>query len=164
MCASLFPSRALLLIVEQCVARKVPELCKAYTPGKGDQDVGARLARLEHIIEMALPQYCVPTTPGASSYDLHNHGDYRNSDEDNRSEDQDPSGGTFQSGKWYGNSASGSIAPGSIIEQVRALAFCCPQNGLLTSFSCNKHYPAIPLARMSSYIVTAASVDHPHPT
>lgn len=41
-------------------------------------------------------------------------------DDDNRSqtEEQDPSGGTFQSGKWYGNSASGSIAPASVLEQV----------------------------------------------
>jgi hypothetical protein len=41
----------------QCIARKVPELCKAYTPGKTDQDLSVRLARLEHIVEHALPQY-----------------------------------------------------------------------------------------------------------
>jgi hypothetical protein len=33
-------------------------------------------------------------------------------------DEQDPSGGTFQSGKWYGNSASGSVAPASVLEQV----------------------------------------------
>lgn len=102
----------------QCVARKVPELCKAYTPGKSDQDMGARIARLEHIIEMALPQYCMPATPGSTSYDSHNAAEQnRNNSEDDNADDADPSGGSFQSGRWYGNSASGSIAPGSIIEQ-----------------------------------------------
>ncbi|KAJ6599014.1 fungal-specific transcription factor domain-containing protein [Mycena vulgaris] len=98
-----------------CVARKVPELCKAYMPGKSDQDVTVRLARLEHIIEMALPQFCPPGTPGSGDRHLsHSH------DDDNRSlpDEQDPRGGTFQSGKWYGNSASGSIAPGSVLEQL----------------------------------------------
>jgi hypothetical protein len=36
-------------------------------------------------------------------------------------DEQDPSGGTFQSGKWYGNSASGSVAPASVLEQVNVL-------------------------------------------
>ncbi|KAJ7498868.1 fungal-specific transcription factor domain-containing protein [Mycena latifolia] len=97
-----------------CVARKVPELCKAYMPGKSDQDVSVRLARLEHIIEMALPSFCPPGTPGPSiSAD-------RAQDDETRSlpDEQDPRGGTFQSGKWYGNSASGSIAPGSVLEQL----------------------------------------------
>ncbi|SJL02129.1 uncharacterized protein ARMOST_05453 [Armillaria ostoyae] len=103
-----------------CVARKVPDLCKAYTPGKTEQDISVRLARIEHIIEMALPQYCMPTTPN-SSFDPH-ISEYRQNalEEDNsQPEDQDPSGGTFQSGKWYGNSASGSIAPGTILEQLQ---------------------------------------------
>ncbi|KAJ7797521.1 hypothetical protein B0H14DRAFT_3093159 [Mycena olivaceomarginata] len=56
-----------------CVARKVPEPCKAYMPGKSDQDVS------------------------------------------------DPRNGTFQSGRWYGNSAAGSIAPGTALEQVLRL-------------------------------------------
>ncbi|KAF9055342.1 hypothetical protein BDZ89DRAFT_1153117 [Hymenopellis radicata] len=95
-----------------CIARKVPELCKAYTPGKADQDLGVRLARIEHIIEMALPQYCGPTSPGSSSYETHPYNDFR-MDEDNRSQpdDQDPSGGSFQSGKEH--------CPGSIIEQLQ---------------------------------------------
>jgi hypothetical protein len=113
------------------VARKVPELCKAYTPGKADQDLSARLARLEQIIEVALPQYWngnVSTTPNAmgssSTPESSLLRDRQRSpsilDDDNRSqgEDQDPSGGRIQSGKWYGNSASGSVAPGSVLEQV----------------------------------------------
>jgi len=35
-----------------------------------------------------------------------------------QADDEDPSGGTFQSGKWYGNSASGSVAGASVLEQV----------------------------------------------
>ncbi|KAK0453774.1 fungal-specific transcription factor domain-containing protein [Armillaria borealis] len=103
-----------------CVARKVPDLCKAYTPGKTEQDISVRLARIEHIIEMALPQYCMPTTPN-SSFDPHISEFRQNTLEEDNSqpEDQDPSGGTFQSGKWYGNSASGSIAPGTILEQLQ---------------------------------------------
>jgi len=108
-------------VIIQCVARKVPELCKAYTPGKTDQDVGVRLSRLEHIIEMVLPQFFSSTTPSSSAA----IGDHRRSrsvglDDDMQSqhEEQDPSGGTFQSGKWYGNSASGSVAPASVLEQV----------------------------------------------
>ncbi|KIJ70514.1 hypothetical protein HYDPIDRAFT_105263 [Hydnomerulius pinastri MD-312] len=104
-----------------CVARKVPELCKAYTPGKSDQDLSVRLARLEHIIELALPQYF--NHSGASSNaasDRHHRASSEGPDEDNRSitDEQDPSGGTFQSGKWYGNSASGSVAPASVLEQL----------------------------------------------
>ncbi|KAJ7754259.1 fungal-specific transcription factor domain-containing protein [Mycena maculata] len=101
-----------------CVARKVPELCKAYMPGKTDQDVNVRLARLEHIVEMALPQFCPPGTP---SMDPSSHRpSSMPQDDDSRSlpDEQDPRGGTFQSGKWYGNSASGSIAPGSVLEQL----------------------------------------------
>jgi hypothetical protein len=102
----------------------VPELCKAYTPGKSDQDFGVRLSRLEHIIEMALPQFYSPGTPGSSAA----IGDHRRSgsaglDDDMQSqhEEQDPSGGTFQSGKWYGNSASSSVATASVLEQACAL-------------------------------------------
>ncbi|KAJ7129611.1 fungal-specific transcription factor domain-containing protein [Mycena epipterygia] len=104
-----------------CVARKVPELCKAYMPGKSDQDVTVRLARLEHIIEMALPQFCPPGTPGSMdpSGSAERHLSIAQDDETRSLPDeQDPRGGTFQSGKWYGNSASGSIAPGSVLEQL----------------------------------------------
>lgn len=105
----------------QCIARKVPDLCKAYTPGKTDQDIGVRLARLEKIIELALPQYV--NTTSTSSPDGHNRLSSECPDEDNRSntDEQDLSGGTFQSGKWYGNSASGSVAPASVLEQVNIL-------------------------------------------
>jgi len=101
----------------------VPELCKAYTPGKTDQDLSVRLARLEHIIELALPQYFSPGSPSAANCDRHNRASSEGPDEDNRSitDEQDPSGGTFQSGKWYGNSASGSVAPASVLEQVNVL-------------------------------------------
>ncbi|KDQ64551.1 hypothetical protein JAAARDRAFT_28196 [Jaapia argillacea MUCL 33604] len=108
-----------------CVARKVPELCKAYQPGKSDQDVHMRLARLERIVEMALPQFCQgdPSTPSLE----HNESMDRQRSEStgpedgDRSppEDQDPSGGIFQSGKWYGHSASGSVAPASLLEQLQ---------------------------------------------
>ncbi|KAF8558765.1 hypothetical protein OG21DRAFT_1474614 [Imleria badia] len=104
-----------------CIARKVPELCKAYTPGKTDQDLSVRLARLEHIIELALPQYFhSPASPSAPPSDRHNRASSEGPDEDSRSimDEQDPSGGTFQSGKWYGNSASGSVAPASVLEQL----------------------------------------------
>ncbi|KIK95586.1 hypothetical protein PAXRUDRAFT_826859 [Paxillus rubicundulus Ve08.2h10] len=104
-----------------CIARKVPELCKAYTPGKTDQDLSVRLARLEHIVEHALPQYFHHSgSPSAATSDRQNCASSEGPDEDNRSitDEQDPSGGTFQSGKWYGNSASGSVAPASVLEQL----------------------------------------------
>ncbi|KAF5388032.1 hypothetical protein D9615_000457 [Tricholomella constricta] len=118
-----------------CVARKVPDLCKAYTPGKADQDLSVRLSRLEHIIEMALPQYCTPGTPHSSANATNSR---RRSisigDDDSPSqEDQDPSGGTFQSGKWYGNSASGSVAPASVLEQLQNVGMSSPDSGELGS-------------------------------
>ncbi|EAU84829.2 nuclear protein [Coprinopsis cinerea okayama7 len=114
----------------QCVARKVPELCKAYTPGKADQDLSARISRLEQIIEVALPQYWNPTAHARTSstpaaVENNSFRERRRSpsvpDDDTRSqtEEQDPSGGTLQSGKWYGNSASGSVAPAYVIEQLQ---------------------------------------------
>ncbi|KAF9057616.1 hypothetical protein BJ165DRAFT_1333850 [Panaeolus papilionaceus] len=110
-----------------CVARKVPELCKAYTPGKADQDLNARLTRLEQIIEMALPHMFSNEPSGnLSSEGSGNNARLRtpSNEDDNRSqtEEQDPSGGVFQSGKWYGNSASGSVAPASVIEQIEHVA------------------------------------------
>ena len=41
-----------------------------------------------------------------------------NGEDDNRSQTEEPVGGVFQSGKWYGNGALGSVAPASVIEQV----------------------------------------------
>ncbi|KAJ7276454.1 hypothetical protein B0H12DRAFT_23490 [Mycena haematopus] len=109
-----------------CVARKVPELCKAYMPGKSDQDVNVRLARLEHIIEMALPQFIPPGTP-ADSGPIHRP----MLDDETRSlpDEQDPRNGTFQSGRWYGNSASGSIAPAAVLEQLEHVVMP-PDKGL----------------------------------
>ncbi|KAH6914855.1 nuclear protein [Coprinopsis sp. MPI-PUGE-AT-0042] len=108
-----------------CVARKVPELCKAYTPGKADQDLSARISRLEQIIEQALPQYWGSRTSSTPAGDGPSYRDRGRSpspgEDDNRSqtEEQDPSFGTLQSGKWYGTSASGSVAPSFVIEQLQ---------------------------------------------
>ncbi|KAL1698027.1 hypothetical protein EV121DRAFT_274709, partial [Schizophyllum commune] len=94
---------------QKCIARKVPELCKAYTPGKPDQDLNLRVARLEHIIEQALPQYW-------NGQGLSRHPSSA-LDEDAH-EEQDITTGTFQSGRWYGSSASTSLAPHSLIDQL----------------------------------------------
>ncbi|PCH41032.1 hypothetical protein WOLCODRAFT_137143 [Wolfiporia cocos MD-104 SS10] len=108
-----------------CIARKVPELCKAYTPGKTDQDIHVRLARLEHIVESALPQYWAQGH-SADTPDNSNSGDRRRSlspalDDGNRSqaEEEDACGGMFESGKWYGKSASGSVAAPVVLEQLQ---------------------------------------------
>ncbi|KAI0318688.1 fungal-specific transcription factor domain-containing protein [Amylostereum chailletii] len=114
-----------------CLARKVPELCRAYTPGKPDQDVHLRLARLEHIIEIALPQYAQQS--GFSSGSSKDRLGSSSPGEDDRAhsqlEDEDLVGGTFQSGRWYGSSASGSVAPGSMLEQARLSSAISGHNG-----------------------------------
>jgi hypothetical protein len=122
--AEISPNRRVLNYFSQCVARKVPELCKAYTPGKTDQDINARIARLEHIVEAALPQYCSPSSPHSASFDSFQRPKHKRSassgDDDDMgssNEEQDPSIGTFQAGNWYGASASGSVAPGTVLEQ-----------------------------------------------
>ena len=82
------------------------------------------MARLEHIIEQALPQYFNAASQFSySATDRHRSSTSDGPDEDNRSiaDEQDPRGGTFQSGKWYGNSASGSVASASVLEQVNVL-------------------------------------------
>ncbi|KAF4602025.1 hypothetical protein EYR40_005226 [Pleurotus pulmonarius] len=105
-----------------CLARKVPELCQPYTPGKTDQDLSARLSRLEHIIEMALPQYCTSnaTTPSASNHTGHietrRSSSVGDDDVHSQADEQDSIGGTFHSGRWFGNSASGSLAPAPVLE------------------------------------------------
>ncbi|KAF7775966.1 transcriptional regulator family: Fungal Specific TF [Agaricus bisporus var. burnettii] len=103
-----------------CIARRVPELCKAYTPGKADHDVNARIARLEQIIENALPQFWAGNSMQHDANGSVQRSSPSIAEDDNRSQpdEQDPSGGTFQSGKWYGNSASGSVAPGPVLEQL----------------------------------------------
>ena len=113
-----------LTSIAQCLARKVPELCQPYTPGKTDQDLSARLSRLEHIIEMALPQYCTSnaTTPSASNHAGHietrRSSSVGDDDVHSQADEQDSIGGTFHSGRWFGNSASGSLAPAPVLELV----------------------------------------------
>lgn len=106
-----------------CVARKVPELCKAYTPGKTDQDLSLRLCRLEQIIEMALPQFCTgsSSTPPEATIGLRRSISSGYDDTRSQTEEQEPTSGTFQSGKWYGSSASGSVAPAPVIEQLQTV-------------------------------------------
>ncbi|KAI6047137.1 fungal-specific transcription factor domain-containing protein [Pisolithus marmoratus] len=132
-----------------CIARKVPELCKAYTPGKTDQDISVRLARLEKIIELALPQY-VHGTPTASTNDRQLRSSSEYFDEDNRSitDEQDPSGGTFQSGKWYGNSASGSVAPASVLEQLANVVVGCSRQDQWDTKNSTPLHGALPSAQV----------------
>ncbi|KAI5124904.1 hypothetical protein M0805_007332 [Coniferiporia weirii] len=103
-----------------CIARKVPELCKAYTPGKSDQDIHARLSRLEQIIELALPQFAggSPSSPSspAAGPSIHSR---MTDDEGSQAEEGDVGAGTFDGGgKWYGKSVSGSVAPVTMLEQL----------------------------------------------
>ncbi|KAN0131329.1 Fungal specific transcription factor domain containing protein [Lactarius tabidus] len=106
-----------------CVARKVPELCKAYTPGKPDQDIHLRLARLEHIIEVALPQFASGSGSTPKDRWPREHAQSLSPDADTGSlsqvDEDDFGNGTFQSGKWYGTSAAGSIAPASVLQQLQ---------------------------------------------
>ncbi len=105
------------------MARKVPELCKAYTPGKPDQDIHLRLARLEHIIELALPQFAsgsgLSSRRGWSREHARSLSPSVDAGTHSQAEEDDFGSGTFQSGKWYGTSAAGSIAPASVLQQVR---------------------------------------------
>ena len=103
----------------------MPELCKAYTPGKPDQDIHLRLARLEHIIEVALPQFAQGSSFSSKRGWLREHARSLSPSADagtqSQTEEDDFGSGTFQSGKWYGTSASGSIASASVLQQVRVL-------------------------------------------
>jgi hypothetical protein len=116
------------------VARKVPELCKAYTPGKPDQDIHLRLARLEHIIEVALPQFASGSGSTPKDRWPREHAQSLSPDADTGSlsqvDEDDFGNGTFQSGKWYGTSAAGSIAPASVLQQVKMVH--CPSYLRLT--------------------------------
>lgn len=111
------------------MARKVPELCKAYTPGKPDQDIHLRLARLEHIIEIALPQFAsgsgFPSKDNWSGQRARSPSPSADADAHSQAEEDDFGSGTFQSGKWYGTSASGSVAPASVLQQVGLDNFTC---------------------------------------
>ncbi|KAH8830529.1 fungal-specific transcription factor domain-containing protein [Flagelloscypha sp. PMI_526] len=94
-----------------CISRKVPHLCKAYTPGKSEQDMEARIARLESIIEVALPQYCINGSPHDMDDDAYSQGD-----------DQEPAGGLQSDGKWYGVSVTPGVAPGELLQQLQRVA------------------------------------------
>ncbi|KAK7695857.1 hypothetical protein QCA50_000495 [Cerrena zonata] len=105
-----------------CVARKVPELCKAYTPGKTDQDIHLRIQRLEKIIEAALPQYWTSSSLNPS-HDSNGHLRQQTpgADDDTRSQpdDEDPSGGFFETGKWYGTSASSIVSAPVVLQKLQ---------------------------------------------
>ncbi|EJU06051.1 hypothetical protein DACRYDRAFT_45478, partial [Dacryopinax primogenitus] len=109
-----------------CIARKVPELCKGYTPGKADGDLAARLARVENIIEQALPQYAsrlgssIPQSPSDGGDDMGIDTESLHGDSGPQAEDSDPQGGILQGGKWYGSSASGSVTTQPLLEQLHA--------------------------------------------
>jgi len=75
---------------------------------------------------MALPQYCAPggSAVAALERNLSRHRTPGTFDDDKSiPEDNEPSGGTFHSGKWYGPSVSTSVAPGTLIEQVLDMLF-----------------------------------------
>ncbi|TCD69670.1 hypothetical protein EIP91_006687 [Steccherinum ochraceum] len=101
-----------------CVARKVPELCKAYTPGKSDQDISLRLSRLEHIIEVALPHYW-----RSSRHEGDEDHNSEGGDEDARSQadDEEMNDGVFESGKWYGNTAFAYIAAPAVLSKLESV-------------------------------------------
>ncbi|KAK2466252.1 hypothetical protein APHAL10511_001894 [Amanita phalloides] len=114
-----------------CTTRKVPDLCKPYTPGKADQDMNVRITRLEHIVQAALPHYWSSNSSmalQAAAADRKSSPSIGDDDNGSITEDHDPMGGTFQSGKWYGNSVSGSVAPGSVLEQLKCVAGPLPSN------------------------------------
>ncbi|KAF8308158.1 hypothetical protein DL93DRAFT_2043015, partial [Clavulina sp. PMI_390] len=99
-----------------CIARKVPELCHAYQPGKAEGDLHARLSRVERIIEIALPQYASGSLSARDS----SPGPSDSSHEDQLREDELPSAvGTLQdqSGPFFGDEALGSVNAAPILEQ-----------------------------------------------
>jgi len=97
-----------------CVSRKVPELCKAYSPGKPDQDIHSRLSRIESVLEAAVPQLW--------SQSDHNFGRRSTSpgmeDDTGITDGNDNMTGVFYKGSWLGSSAVGSIASPIVLEQV----------------------------------------------
>ena len=101
----------------KCVARKVPELCQAYTPGKSEQDVAMRVTRLEQIVERALPRYSssLRQPPGEEIRESTPETGPGEGDDDDAFGD-----GRLQGGSWHGVSAIGSVSSGPIIEQVES--------------------------------------------
>lgn len=142
-----------------CIARKVPELCHAYQPGKGEGDLHIRLARVEQILEMALPQFASPGSPGGSvepsnnGFSLppqpqHGHHDRRHRDhsspsshshdestKDDKEEEIPNNVGTLEEngGPFYGATALGSVNSTPILEKVQhaplLLCFVCTPVG-----------------------------------
>ncbi|QRW16258.1 Fungal specific transcription factor domain [Rhizoctonia solani] len=113
-----------------CIARRVPELCKNYTPGKGEGDLNLRIARLEQIIEMALPHISASVSISSSgeivSPQQGQHSFSRSASPSNETDEGiatgttlDIAAGTLQSGKWYGASALGSVSVVPILEQLQ---------------------------------------------
>ncbi|CAE6470126.1 unnamed protein product [Rhizoctonia solani] len=113
-----------------CIARRVPELCKNYTPGKGEGDLNLRIARLEQIIEMALPHISASvsiTSSGEIVSSQQGRPSYSRSASPSNETDEgtgagatlESAGGTLQSGKWYGASALGSVSVVPILEQLQ---------------------------------------------
>ncbi|KAG8739257.1 hypothetical protein FRC12_016389 [Ceratobasidium sp. 428] len=113
-----------------CIARRVPELCKNYTPGKGEGDLNLRIARLEQIIEMALPHFSASVSINSSGEITSPHQAHPsysrsvsplNDPEENvaAATTLDAAVGTLQSGKWYGASALGSVSVAPILEQLQ---------------------------------------------
>lgn len=140
----MFARSGILTQYLQCIARKVPELCKSYTPGKADQDIHIRLARLEQIVEAALPQYWshghgTPPSDGGGSQDKRRS--MSPIDDGNRSqpEDEDPSGGMFESGRWYGKSASGLVAAPAVLEQVSLVETIVGSQSSYAALTAAKH-------------------------
>ncbi|CAE7171712.1 unnamed protein product [Rhizoctonia solani] len=112
-----------------CIARRVPELCKNYTPGKGEGDLNLRIARLEQIIEMALPHISASVSISSSGEIINpqqlRHSYSRSASPSNETDEGAAAGatmesavGTLQSGKWYGASALGSVSVVPILEQL----------------------------------------------
>lgn len=98
-----------------CISRKVPELCKAYSPGKPDQDVHSRLARVESVLEAAVPQLWSQSDLGFG----HRSASSGVEDDTGIAEGNDNMTGVFYRGSWLGSSAVGSIASPIVLEQVR---------------------------------------------
>lgn len=124
---SYFIVRCLTPVV-QCIARRVPELCKNYTPGKGEGDLNLRIARLEQIIEMALPHISAAvsiSSTGEIVSPQQLRPGYSRSTSPSDETDEGCAGttldvgvGTLQSGKWFGASALGSVSVAPILEHL----------------------------------------------
>lgn len=88
---------------------------------------------------MALPQFVGSSNPGSPSPNGHarmNRGDSGSmspdddDDDNSQAEEGDVGGGSFESGKWFGNTVSGSVAPATMLEQVS----CSPRHCLSLSY------------------------------